>query len=199
MVTTSSFPMAEHGAARDFWSSWRKQPRRSERWQSLQKHRGTRRRQRIPTAALIPSAHVLSSACSCSQHISWLGSSALLGPGTGAMLPLLLLERSTRNHSSTSFFLSLEVAHEGKKLQESPTLCLSPLLPSLLAFCRPAPVSLRCVGIVVVHSKSSSSNMQRNEAGSSDGPQRTRLLHKSPFHSLFAKNFNTKLNCKVAY
>lgn len=52
---------------------------------------------------------------------------------------------------------------------------------------------------VLVHSKSSSSNMQRNEAGSSDGPQRTRLLHKSPFHSLFAKNFNTKLNCEVAY
>lgn len=47
--------------------------------------------------------------------------------------------------------------------------------------------------------KSSSSNMQRNEAGSGDGPQRTRLLHKSPFHSLFAKNFNTKLNCGVAY
>lgn len=53
---------------------------------------------------------------------------------------------------------------------------------------------------VLVHSKSSSSsNMQRNEAGSGDGPQRTRLLHKSPFHSLFAKNFNTKLNCEVAY
>lgn len=147
----------------------------------------------------VPSAHVLSSACPCSQQASWLGSSVLPGPGTGATLPLLLLERPTRNRSSTSFFLSVEVAHEGKKLQESPTLCLSPLLPSLPAFCRPAPVSPRCVGIVVVLSKSSSSNMQRNEAGSSDGPQRTRLLHKSPFHSLFAKNFNTKLNCKVAY
>lgn len=191
--------MAEHGAVRDLWSSWRKQPRCSERRQSLQKRRGTWWRQRVPTAALVPSAHVLSSACPCSQQASWLGSSVLPGPGTGATLPLLLLERPTRNRSSTSFFLSVEVAHEGKKLQESPTLCLSPLLPSLPAFCRPAPVSPRCVGIVVVLSKSSSSNMQRNEAGSSDGPQRTRLLHKSPFHSLFAKNFNTKLNCKVAY
>lgn len=70
-----------------------------------------------------------------------------------------------------------------------------PFFPGILS----ASASLRCVWIVVVLRKSSSSNMQRNEAGSSDGPQRTRLLHKSPFHSLFAKNFNTKLNCKVAY
>lgn len=118
-------------------------------------------------------------------------------------LPLLPVERFTRSNSSTSFFPRVEVLHAGEKLPERKGKKAQASSSPHFSFLSQRFVGQReclcCVWIVVVHSKSSSSNMQRNEAGSSDGPQRTRLLHKSPFHSLFAKNFNTKLNCKVAY
>lgn len=94
---------------------------------------------------------------------------------------------------------------------------LPPSLPTKPSSSSPPPASPRAKGWVMRwhlrwrrqqqqqhtngggNSDSSSSNMRGNEAGRSNGPHRTRFLHKSPFHSLFAKNFNIKLNCKVTY
>lgn len=184
----------------ELWFSWRKALVAAQReLRSGKEDRAGERAggRRVPTAGLNPPR------TSSPRTVHWLGllrSAQTLRPCALPLLTLSLLpvERFIRNNSSTSFFPRVEVLQEGKKLPETKgrrAQPSSPFLPGILS----ASASVCCVWIVVVHSKSSSSNMQRNEAGSSDGPQRTRLLHKSPFHSLFAKNFNTKLNCKVAY